>query len=229
LTVYIRPHFLLGYTRLWQHNGEGNSLKEGVLKRTFLLVPIAIVLLASAVCLSGPNKEVTPNHTITSTDVVKDQGEINRLLAGVESLQRKGGSTPTPTPLLSSPTPDPEPTMVAASVENTVPSIASSEVAAQTVEGVLLTFFDCDSGRYCGRTASGEPIREGGAACDPDYWPFGTRMTIIEDPNKLVWTCIDTGSLVVGPRHWDVWFYKWADGDEYLDLVGTTVTIQILP
>ena len=196
--------------------------------RTFLLVlGLAVILLL----FPNTNTKVTPNYP-TSTDVVDNQHEISRALALLRSAESRGKEvvlTPTPSP---SPTPVATPALPALK-EEVNPSVSplAKEPTGQEIAGVLLTYYDCDTEGYCGVTKSGVSLQKGGryAACDPNYWPFGTRMIIVGDPNQYIWTCVDTGSAVIGPAHWDVWFYNQADGKDYLKTVGTTVTIKILP
>ncbi|OGY25985.1 MAG: hypothetical protein A2Z24_02620 [Candidatus Woykebacteria bacterium RBG_16_44_10] len=206
------------------------------------------MLLATLACQDSANTKVTPNHT-TSTDAVATTTADRVFSLGVENQRKEVSPTPNPPPI-----PTPEPTVApqqevvtpVPTIEVTTPQpveaastnlpLPVGEGPGQTVEGVWITFYDCDVEGYCTATASGVTLKEGGAeqktryaACDPNYWPYGTRMTIVGDPNEYEWICIDTGSAVVGPAHWDVWFYSQADGEAYLDTLGTTVTIEILP
>ena len=195
--------------------------------RTFLLVlGLAVILLL----FPNTTTKVTPNYP-TSTDVVDNQHEISRALALLRSAESRGKEvvlTPTPSP---SPTPVATPALPALK-EEVNPSVSplAKEPTGQKIAGVLLTYYDCDTEGYCGVTKSGVLLQKGGryAACDSNYWPFGTRMIIVGDPNQYIWTCVDTGSAVIGPAHWDVWFYNQADGKDYLKTVGTTVAIKIL-
>lgn len=124
------------------------------------------------------------------------------------------------------------PTEIEPSEENTI-TFTSLLSDGQILEGAWITHFDCDFEGHCGsRTASGTYLTEGGpfAACDTDYWPFGTKMTIVGDPYGYVWTCADVGTAIVGPAHWDVWFYYRANGEAYLNQIGgDTQTVKILP
>jgi len=224
------------------------------LKRAFLWVLVATTLLLPFIPTPGTNTKVTTNHT-TGTDVVESQGEINCALAYLASAESKRKEvTPTPT-LPPSPTPEatPTPERVEPVEEATIPvetslpgevetpqetaqpegtiTIAAAS-SGQIIKGAWLTTFDCRIEGNCGsHTASGTYLTEGGrfAACNTDYWPFGTKMTIVGDPNGYDWACVDVGPAIVGPAHWDVWFYDLTEGEEYLDQVGTTATIKILP
>ena len=196
--------------------------------RTFLLVlGLAVILLL----FPNTTTKVTPNYP-TSTDVVDNQHEISRALALLRSAESRGKEVvPAPTP---SPSPTPVATPALPALEEEVnPSVSplAKEPTGQEIAGVLITYYNCDTEGYCGVTKSGVSLQKGGryAACDPNYWPFGTRMIIVGDPNQYIWTCVDTGSAVIGSAHWDVWFYNQADGEAYLKTVGTTATIKILP
>lgn len=199
------------------------------MKRAFLLVLGAVILL---ITFQNTNTEVTPNHT-TSTGMVETQGEIIRALNRFGSMEfKRRGASQTPTP-----SPNPTPLGIGSSDEeikvNTNPIISSG----QTVENTWITFYDCTTEGFCpieeggNHTASGTPLEKGKlyAACDTNYWPFGTRIKILEDPTGYVWTCVDTGNLIIGPAHWDVWFYDNDGGKKYLAQLGSdTVTIQIV-
>ncbi|OGY21896.1 MAG: hypothetical protein A2113_01045 [Candidatus Woykebacteria bacterium GWA1_44_8] len=217
-----------------------------------MLVLAAATLLTTLACQEKANTKVTPNHT-TPTDAVATQPGTNRVYSlGVENQRKEISPTPNPPP---SPTPEPTvapreevatpaptarvitPKTVGAAGTDLLPP--TGEQPGQTVEGVWLTFYDCDVEGYCGTTASGVTLKEGGpeekeryAGCDPNYWSIGTngtKMTIVGDPNGYIWKCVDTGSAVIGSAHWDVWFYSQTDGEAYLDTVGTIVTIKTLP
>jgi len=218
------------------------------LKRALLLVFAAAMLLALS-CRDSTNTKATPKPATSTDSVATNPDRVFALSLKADSQRKEVIPTPTPPPRpapesLVSPREE-EVTLVPNAEETTsqkveaastsVPSPAG-EQPGQIVEGVWLTFYDCDVEDYCTATASGVTLKEGGteereryAACDPDYWPFGTRMTVIGDPNQYEWVCVDTGSAVIGPAHWDVWFFHQADGEAYLDAVGTTVTIKILP
>lgn len=226
--------------------------------RALLVVLAATTLLATLACQEGANTKVTPNHT--STDAVATTTWTNRVYTlGVENQRKEVSPT-----LIPPPSPTPEPTVAPQpEVATPVPTVADDipqpveaastsvplavgEGPGQTVEGVWITYFDCDAEGYCTATASGVTLKEGGpeekeryAACDPNYWTLadpargieGTKMIIVGDPNEdpYEWVCVDTGSAVIGPTHWDIWFHSQADGEAYLDAIGTTVTIKILP
>ena len=201
------------------------------MKRALALVLGVAILLLILTQTLGTNTKATPNY-ITPTDVVENRFEVSRLLASAKAKSERKEAVPTPTPS-PSPTPVATPTLPALEEEVINPSVSlvAKEQTGQEIAGVLLTYYDCDTEGYCGVTKSGVSLQKGGryAACDPNYWPFGTRMIIVGDPNQYIWTCVDTGSAVIGPAHWDVWFYNQADGKDYLKTVGTTVTIKILP
>jgi len=151
-------------------------------------------------------EESEPSEEIEAAGEIRPQGEV----------EPQGETEP--------------PTEIAPLEETNITSVLSD---GQIIEGAWITHFDCDIEGNCeGHTASGTYLTEGGpfAACDTDYWPFGTKMTIVGDPNGYVWVCVDVGPAIVGPVHWDVWFYYRADGEKYLDEIGgDTATIKILP
>lgn len=227
------------------------------MKRALLLAVAGVVALACVLPFVQANSKVTPDHTNTSTDAVTTQAEIDRILGLATHVNKVETSRKeaTPTPILL---PSPTPEFVALAQEASTPanivsddpspkSVGSDTLpeGAQTIEGAWITFFDCDVEGYCLVTASGVTLQERGdeekeryAACDPNYWTLanpakgieGTKMRVVGDPHEYIWTCIDTGSAVLGPAHWDVWFYEQARGQKYLqEIGGDTVTIQILP
>ena len=55
---------------------------------------------------------------------------------------------------------------------------------------------------YCdhGTTKSGTRTRTGIVAADPTVLPVGTVLRILDGPNAGVYTVMDTGSAVKGPR-----------------------------
>lgn len=202
------------------------------MKRTFLLVLVAVVVLLLLLSNSSTDTKVTPNHT-TLTDMVEYQHEIRRALAFLRSTEHhRKEVTRTPTPL---PSPTPKGGKLSLKEDKINTSLTTS--TGPIVENVWITFYDCTLEGFCpveeggNYTASGTPLKKGAlyAACDPNYWPFGTKIKILEDPNEYVWTCVDTGSLVIGPTHWDVWFYKHDDGRNYLAQLGSdTTTVQLI-
>ena len=179
------------------------------------------------------------------------QAEIDRMLALADDIRSGKEEILTPNTPEAPATPEEEIITIAATslpfnevIDQSLSSDQSKEtepakfaeqidMAGQTIQGAWITHFDCLVEGNCGSyTASGTYLEIGGqyAACDTDYWEFGTQMTIVGDPNGYVWTCVDTGSAVKGPAHWDVWFYDPADGWKYLqEIGGDKATIIILP
>jgi 3D (Asp-Asp-Asp) domain-containing protein len=192
------------------------------------------------------NTNVTPNTAFT--DKVDQQAENTRVLAlGLSTAERSMESSPTPPPTpVSSPTvmvqstpvslPPPTPTYEALAIpEGKVNAAAGvpplvGATTGQTIAGVRIAYYTCDYEGFCGRAASGTYLEKGErfAACGPG-WPFGTRMSIVGDPNEYVWDCRDRGSAV-DDMTWDLWFDEIKEAREYWRQLGVTiVTIQVFP
>lgn len=206
------------------------------MKQAFLLVLVAAMLLTTACKGNGTNSKVTPNDP-TSTGTAEPETKTYHVSdVGTETPINRKEELPAPT---LPPIPAPENTVVPQEPQEEPTETANvlpKDPVEQTIEGVWITFYCCDVEGYCQGTSSGVNLQEGGtnkyAACDTNYWPFGTRMTIDSDPNdqKFVWECVDRGSAVKGPSHWDLWFNNCADGQKYLGKIGgDTVTVKILP
>jgi 3D (Asp-Asp-Asp) domain-containing protein len=91
--------------------------------------------------------------------------------------------------------------------------------------GAHLSVYVCVGGDYdfCpdgSKTASGLPVGEGVAACDPSY--FKRSFRVQGDPYNVLWTCLDKGGLVVG-NVFDLWFYYLSDGQAYKNLFPNPV------
>jgi len=193
----------------------------------------ALTLLALS-CRDNTNTKATPKPAASTDSVATNPDRIFALSLKAGSPRKEALPIPTPSP---SPTPEvfPTPARTEPSEQIALPidgTVTAARDDGQTIEGVWITFYDCNVEGYCVATASGINLTKGGryADCDPDYWPFGTRMTIVSDPHQYEWACVDTGSAVLGQKHWDVWFYDQSDGETYLDEIGgTIVTIRVLP
>lgn len=206
-----------------------------------LVAVLAVTLPLLLIHNLGTNTKVTPNHTV-STDVAEPRfQQALELLRSVEASEKEVLPTATPPP---SPTPTGENPSEKENIVQPTPQPPTGQVvesdqtaeAGQIVENVWITFYDCTQEGFCPGdiTASGTPLEtETGtlyAACDTNYWPFGTEIRVLGDSNdERVWTCLDRGALVIGPNHWDFWFYKHEDGEDYIAELGSDVaTIQIV-
>ena len=65
---------------------------------------------------------------------------------------------------------------------------------------------------YCGRTANGEQVQNGVAACGSAFG-FGTRFVVVSDPSGRVFHCADRGYL--GNYQVDLWFFDWAEAEAW--------------
>lgn len=214
-----------------------------VLVAAILTVTLPLLLIHNL----GTSTKVTPNHT-ASTDVAEPQfQQALELLRSVEANEKEvlPTVTPPPSPTATSENPSEKEDIVQPTPEDPTGQIVvpdhveepdQAAEADQVVENVWITFYDCTQEGFCPGdiTASGAPLEtESGtlyAACDTNYWPFGTEIRVLGNPNdERVWTCLDTGGLVIGPNHWDFWFYKHEDGENYIAELGSDVaTIQIV-
>ena len=97
-----------------------------------------------------------------------------------------------------------------------------------------ITFYYCehsdgtpggDGGDFCEWMRDGTIVYPGAAACHYNY--LGQRFTIEGDPLQRVYTCNDTGNMILG-QHRDIWFSTSAEGWAWQKLVGPYAVIQIV-
>lgn len=116
-------------------------------------------------------------------------------------------------------------------------SIAESDpppLASGTRILAEVTFYYCehsdgtpggDGGDFCEWMRDGTVVYPGAAACHYNY--LGQRFTIEGDPLQRVYTCNDTGNMILG-QHRDIWFMTSAEGWAWQQLVGPYAVIQII-
>ena len=151
-------------------------------------------------------------------------------------------ATPTPSPIPIPPTPAPsttprlhdagEPPVPEPKPTPTPTPERATEPAAGARVDATLTFYVCSGSPpgfqegYCGITASGQPVYEGGAACGYAM-PLGATFTIEGDPTGRTYTCIDRG---LGPHWWvDIFFWTYAEGRAWRDQLPQYVTVEMTP
>ncbi|HJM74931.1 MAG TPA: hypothetical protein QGI71_03590 [Dehalococcoidia bacterium] len=97
-----------------------------------------------------------------------------------------------------------------------------------------VTFYYCehsdrtpsgDGGAFCEWMRDGTVVYPGAAACHYNY--LGQRFTIEGDPLERVYTCNDTGNMILG-QHRDIWFMTSAEGWAWQKVVGQYAVIQII-
>jgi hypothetical protein len=97
-----------------------------------------------------------------------------------------------------------------------------------------VTFYYCeysdgtpggDGGDFCEWMRDGTIVYPGAAACHYNY--LGQRFTIEGDPLERVYTCNDTGNMILG-QHRDIWFMTSAEGWAWQKVVGSYAVIQII-
>lgn len=99
---------------------------------------------------------------------------------------------------------------------------------------ITLSFYYCeylgaalgDGGRFCGLMRDGTVVYSGAAACDIAY--LGQIFRIAGDPTGRIYRCADTGSAI-GGSHRDIWFQTNTEGWNWLQMVGDSVVIEVLP
>jgi len=116
-------------------------------------------------------------------------------------------------------------------------SMAESDPLPLTVGTRILaevTFYYCeytagtpggDGGDFCEWMRDGTIVYPGAAACHYNY--LGQRFTVEGDPLERVYTCNDTGNMILG-QHRDIWFMTSAEGWAWQQVVGQYVVIQIV-
>ncbi|HXF51609.1 MAG TPA: hypothetical protein VNM43_08010 [Dehalococcoidia bacterium] len=117
----------------------------------------------------------------------------------------------------------------------TAPGQTRTESALQTAPQPLLpgrvipnariTFYACIGNGFCNTMAGGKEPYEGAAACSYDL-PLGTRLQIVSDPTRRIYTCEDRGYL--SPTWIDVFFWDVADGWPWQRQVGSRSDIVIV-
>lgn len=99
---------------------------------------------------------------------------------------------------------------------------------------ITLSFYYCeylgeavgDGGLFCGLMRDGTVVYAGAAACDIAY--LGQIFRIEGDPTGRIYRCADTGSAI-GGSHRDIWFQTNTEGWDWLQTIGQSAVIEILP
>jgi hypothetical protein len=95
----------------------------------------------------------------------------------------------------------------------------------RVIPNARITFYACIGNGFCNTMAGGAEPYEGAAACSYDL-PLGTRLQIVNDPTRRVYTCEDRGYL--SPTWIDVFFWNAADGWPWQRMVGSVSDIVIV-
>lgn len=151
-----------------------------------LVVNVAETVVVPQTGLSTRTVEATPAVTVT----------VTRTIESVPAIGKEEIKSVVPNP----------------------PTSLRSGSELNEVSGAHLTIYNCigTNGGYCpesSRTASGEKVAPGVAACASEY--MWKKFRIEGDPTGTVWTCLDTG--LFGSPLFDLWFNYLESGLDYLN------------